>query len=84
MAVDSRNKRFSMLGLALAFISVFPNPDGTLVAADRAQYLWLYPGISLSVVAELAADEIVFDLYIKQSMAFDSYIEQSRSFNLEK
>lgn len=37
MALDSRNKRAAALGLALAFLSVPPVPDGAVTAADRAQ-----------------------------------------------
>ena len=51
MAVDSRNKRFSLLGFGQAhgFPIVFFNPDGTNAASDgeRSQYLYLYQGISI-------------------------------------
>lgn len=47
MAVDTRDKRFSMVGLANQFIPVFPNPDGTIDAADRFQYIHLYHDASL-------------------------------------
>lgn len=47
MAIDTRNKRFSLLGLALASISVLPTPDsGIDTEAERVQYLWLYSGIA--------------------------------------
>ena len=42
MAVDTRNKRMSMIGLALASPSVMANPDGAIGVADRAQLLWFY------------------------------------------
>ena len=49
MAVDTRNKRFSLLGFAQArgMPLVFPNPDGTLNSDDRAHFVYLYPGISI-------------------------------------
>ena len=47
MAVDTRDKRMSMIGLGSPVPSVLPNPDGAIGAADRAQLLWLYSGISL-------------------------------------
>ncbi len=54
MAVDTRNKRFSLLGLALAAISVLPNPDGAIDSAgERQQYLWAYSGIAFAPVAVL-------------------------------
>ena len=51
MAVDTRDKRFSMLGFAQARGApvVFFNPDGTDAAAvfERSQYIYLYAGISI-------------------------------------
>ena len=34
-----------MMGLALASLLVLPNPDGTIVFADRQQFLHLYSGL---------------------------------------
>lgn len=48
MAVDTRNKRFSMIGIDMPFLRVFPNPDGTISAEDRQQYLGKYSGIPFS------------------------------------
>ena len=47
MAVDTRDKRFSIMGLALPTLSLYGNPDGTIDSADRYQLLYLYSGISL-------------------------------------
>ena len=49
MAVDTRNRRFSMLAFGQAHGSpyVFPNPDGTINSDDRAQFAYLYAGISI-------------------------------------
>lgn len=45
MAIDTRDKRFAMIGLALP-IRVFPNPDGDIAnEADRVHHLYMYPGI---------------------------------------
>lgn len=55
MAVDTRNKRMSLLGLGLPVPSVLPNPDGAFGAADRAQLLWLYSGIALQTPSVFAA-----------------------------
>ena len=52
--VDTRDKRFSFLGIFAGpgnIAQVWPNPDGTIGAADRAQWLHLYPGISISTAA---------------------------------
>jgi|DEB0MinimDraft_4_1074332.scaffolds.fasta_scaffold00439_2 hypothetical protein len=43
MAVDSRDKRFSMMGLSHSVGLLMPNPDGGFgVKADRFQLLGLY------------------------------------------
>lgn len=46
MAIDSRDKRASVIGHGLASLTVWPNPDGTLNAADRLHMAWLYRGIA--------------------------------------
>jgi hypothetical protein len=45
MAIDTRNKRFAMMGLAGAPRLQMPAPDGTIAQADRQQFLYGYPGI---------------------------------------
>lgn len=46
MAVDTRNKRMSMIGLASPVPRVLPNPDGAFTAPDRQQLLYEYSGIA--------------------------------------
>lgn len=53
MAVDTRNRRMSLIGLGSPIPSVLPNPDGTIGAADRIQLLWLYPAYALGEVIRL-------------------------------
>jgi len=52
MAVDTRDKRFSMLGFGQphGLPYVLPHPDGTVDAADRPQLLRLYHGSGISIV----------------------------------
>lgn len=45
MALDTRNKRASAVGLALAWRMVLPHPDGTIATADRQQAALCYAGI---------------------------------------
>lgn len=55
MAIDSRDKRFSLLGFGHPWVKlVLPNPDGTFSAANRAHFEGLYAGINL-----LPAPEVV-------------------------
>lgn len=48
MAVDTRNKRFSMMMLALPFGRVLPNPDGGFAQGDYEQLLLGYAGVQFS------------------------------------
>ena len=46
MAVNTRNRRASVVGVGLPVPSVWPNPDGSLgITADRQQMAHIYPGI---------------------------------------
>ena len=47
MAVDTRDKRFSMMGLANVNPSMMANPDASIDDPDRAMLLFLYHGITL-------------------------------------
>jgi len=53
MAVDSRDKRFSIMGLSQPVPSIYANPDGTIGTQDRAQLVFLYSGIALGSAAGL-------------------------------
>jgi hypothetical protein len=46
MAVDTRNKRASVLGLTLAALVVLPAPNGSVSSADRLQVSANYSGIA--------------------------------------
>lgn len=47
MAIDTRNRRASCIGLDGPFRSVYPNPDGAISSgADRQQVAYKYPGIA--------------------------------------
>ena len=48
MDLDTRNKRMSMVCFDLPSGRVVPNPDGTVSALDRQQWLGKYPGIAFS------------------------------------
>lgn len=57
MALDSRDKRASALGVAVAtFALVLPNPDGAaLNQGDRQQVAFCYRGIAASAAANLGS-----------------------------
>ncbi len=54
--MDSRNKRASALGFALAALVILPAPDATVIQGDRQQVAFSYAGINAGV-AIAAADE---------------------------
>ncbi len=49
MAIDTRDKRFSMMNLGGLFPEILPIPSGSFDAADRAQILWLYARAAIVV-----------------------------------
>ena len=57
MAVDTRNKRASILGIGLAAALVLPAPDATVAQSDRQQTAFAYAGISAESPTE--ADPLV-------------------------
>lgn len=48
MAVDTRDKRMSMIGFARAFVRLFQNPTSTVGAVAREMLEFLYSGIALA------------------------------------
>ena len=48
MAIDTRNKRASVIGLGLMFVRCYPAPDGTIDANDRRHIALGYAGIDVS------------------------------------
>jgi len=48
MAIDSRDKRFSIIGLSNPIPSNLANPDTAIASSDRALLLFLYAGLALA------------------------------------
>jgi hypothetical protein len=48
MAVDTRNKRASVIGIAAVLAAVLPAPDATVAQADRQHVAYCYSGIEAS------------------------------------
>lgn len=51
MALDTRDRRFSMLGLAMPFRVVLPNPAVGFDQGDRQQFEYSYRGILFGTTA---------------------------------
>lgn len=92
MAVDTRNKRASSIGLGLDSLRVRPNPDGTISRADRLHLTWLYSGSDQE--GSMSADILPATLYIKRAVSVTlfaatthpatAYIKRGLTINLER
>lgn len=51
MAVDTANKRYSVIGLGIPVPSLLPVPDGSITDEDKLHLIYLYSGISAQVAA---------------------------------
>ncbi len=58
MAVDTANKRYSLIGFGAPIPRLLPIPDGAVGGSDRAMLLFLYHGYALGA-AILAVDYTV-------------------------
>lgn len=63
MAIDSENKRRSVLGVR-GWWRILPVPDGQITSPDRS-HLWQYSGIPIGLAAA-AADIIEYPMSIRQ------------------
>jgi hypothetical protein len=59
MAIDTRDKRASILMLALTFSRVYPNPDGALTNEDRQHMGYVYRGISIAATTLMALERAI-------------------------
>jgi hypothetical protein len=56
MAIDTRQKRASAIGLGLAALLVLPAPHGTIEQADQQQVASVYAGILAAPSVEIPGD----------------------------
>lgn len=54
MALDTRNKRASAIGIDSPWLRVWPNPDGAFDQADRQQIAGKYSGILAGTAVVIA------------------------------
>jgi hypothetical protein len=59
MAVDTRSKRASVLGIGLAAALTLPLVDGTVGQPDRQHVAFCYAGVAASTVSAAQADVTV-------------------------
>ena len=83
MAVDSRDKRMSMVALGSPVPAVLPNPDSTIGTQDRAMLAWLYHGLALSAPTAFVAQIYTVSLYANISPAISLDSQPSPAEELE-
>lgn len=65
MAVDTRNKRASLMSMGRPWVPRLPLPDGTLAALDRDQLIYRYAGeLAAPALANYTARRLVGDNYV--------------------
>lgn len=79
MALDTRNKRASVLGFALAALVVLPAPDATIDAADRQQVAFSYAGLLAGNPVVAPSDIVSLAANIRRSVAASADIRRSVS-----
>lgn len=68
MAVDTRDKRASVLGLGLASLLVVPSP-GTITQPDRQQVAYCYRGIAAGAAVSIQGDLVTTEnAYFRRSV----------------
>lgn len=60
MAVDTRNKRSSAIGVSLPWRGMLPDPDGSVDTEDRPHVVWLYSGIEAVEITVPTVSVIAF------------------------
>ena len=69
MAIDTAAKRLSMMNTTLPWRGVMVKPSGTVDAAERAAFMYLYNGIAFGAAAVITDNRTASGRII---MAFDS------------
>jgi len=70
MAVDSKAKRMSCIGVGLPVPSLLPVADSSVSAADRLHLSWLYAGIEAQVGKLIVSAIVKIRLIASQAVAF--------------
>jgi hypothetical protein len=81
MAIDTRDKRASAVGVGLAVLSLLPTANSAVSAADRLFFSWLYAGIA---AAAPSGEHILSAVVaIRQTATANIAIRQTASAEVE-
>lgn len=80
MAVDTRDKRASVLGLALASLLVLPEP-GTLDQPDRQHVAYSYRGITAEeIVVDSSLPSFTYEATWQQTKTYEATFQQTKTY----
>lgn len=79
MAVDTRSRRASVLGIGLAFTLTLPLSDGTVGQPDRQHVAFSYPGIQAAAIATSNKAIALVGAYVRSVSLVGAYV-RSQSF----
>lgn len=83
MAIDTRAKRSSAIGVGVPVPSTLPDADGTVAATDRQWLAWLYSGIAAAAPVD-AYEQIYSALVaIRQTASANVAIRQTMTSAVE-
>jgi hypothetical protein len=83
MAIDSRDKRFSVIGFGSPVPSALPLPDSTISASDRAMLAWLYFGLSIGAPIVGITTLLVFKVKVDDIVVFNTEVDDIVTFDTE-
>lgn len=84
MAVDSRNRRASCIGIGLPFARVRPLADGSLAdGADRRQLTFCYSGLATGAASTFEIAGIHLYLRMRQRLDLATIMPQRLDLTLE-
>jgi hypothetical protein len=84
VAIDTRNKRFSLIGFGSPVPAPLPLPDSTISAGDRAMLLWLYFGLALALPEEgVERALLVFNVIVDDIITFATTVDDILTFEVE-
>ena len=77
MAIDTRNRRASCLGVGSPVPRVLPNPDGSIIMVDQQFLCYQYVGITEQfIIGEIVA----FVLYLMTTETWTASVSKIDSF----
>ena len=84
MALDSRSKRASSVGLGLLFVLAPPSPDGALAQGDRQHIAASYAGVLAAAPVLGSSDLVQVAVAIRRSVTAASKFTRTINLTVER